>query len=190
MLRADLVTGVTLDEVDDAMALWAPFRLAHEEETGRRTQHSHWDWSRKARAVDGAPNYTIVGVRVGVQLQGLMLWDDLHEKGQLGSQLGLDLVYIHFISTAPWNDRSFVLRPDYLGVGTLLVVAAVKWSIHLGFEGRLGLHSLLQAELFYRDRCKMKDLGPDTSGGHNGLHYFEFTPSMARDFLNRSEGKR
>ena len=185
---ADLIIGVTVDEVDEAVALWIPFKVAQEQTTGKRSQHSHWDWSRKARAIQGAANYSIIGVRVGVEMQGLLLWDDLFEKARHRDQLGLDLVYVHFVSTAPWNDREIVDDPRFVGAGTLLVRTAVERSIDLGYKGRLGLHSLVQAEPFYRDRCRMADLGPDNSGSHKGLRYFEFTPTMANDFLIRTEG--
>ena len=187
-VNADLIIGVTVDEVDEAVAIWTPFRLAREQATGKRSQHSHWDWSRKARAVQGAANYSIIGVRTGVEIQGLLLWDDLFEKARHRDQLGFDLVYVHFVSTAPWNDREIVDDPRYVGAGTLLIRTAIERSIALGYKGRLGLHALSQAEPFYRDRCKMADLGPDNSGGHKGLCYFEFTPPMAADFIKRTGG--
>lgn len=42
--------------------------------------------------------------------------------------------------------------PRLRGVGTALVTAAVALSEDEGFKGRIGLHSLPQAEDFYRRR--------------------------------------
>lgn len=184
VVAADLIIGVTVDEIDEAVALWSPFRLACEQ-AGRRSEHAHWDWSKKARATGGATYYTIAGVRIGTEMQGLLLWGDLFSPAaKHPSQLGQDLVYVHFVSTAPWNDRELVDAPKFVGAGTLLLRTAVERSLDLGYKGRLGLHSLSKAEEFYRDKCNMIDMGIDQS--HENLRYFEFTPQLAQDFLNRT----
>lgn len=186
---ATLVFEVTVDEVDEAVGLWSPHLAKKERELRRRVQHSHWDWSKKARAIQGAQNYSIVGVRNAEALQGLLLWDDMFERARHPSQLGKDIVYVHFLMTAPWNDRDIDPAPRYAGVGTLLIRAAVERSFDLGFKGRLGLHSLTQSEPFYRDRCQMADLGPDTRPDHQGLKYFELTPELAEEFIKRTGGE-
>lgn len=61
------------------------------------------------------------------------------------------------------------------------MVAAIAFSEQEGFKGRIGLHSLPQAENFYRDRCGMIDLGPDAT--YQNLRYFEMTPDQAKAFL-------
>ncbi len=183
-VAADLIVGVTVDEVDETVALWTPFKLACEQ-AGHRSEHSHWDWSKKARAIRGATYYTVAGVRIGTEMQGLLLWGDLFSPtARHPTQLGHDLVYVHFVSTAPWNDRELVDAPKFVGAGTLLLRTAVERSLDLGYKGRLGLHSLTKAEEFYRDKCKMIDMGIDQS--HENLRYYEFTPQLAQDFLNRT----
>lgn len=51
-----------------------------------------------------------------------------------------------------------------------------------GFHSRVGLHSLPQAEAFYRDTCRMVCLGADAS--YQGLPYYELTREKAAEFLN------
>jgi hypothetical protein len=182
-VSAELIIGVTTDEVDEAVAIWSPYRRERETQTGRRSQHAHWDWSRKARAISAAPNYVIAGLTIDDEMQALLLWEDEFVTGRHPDQLGRPLVYVHFVSSAPWNDRDIVEAPKYKGSGTLLIRAAVERSIELGYKGRLGLHALPQAESFYRDRCKMADLDVDTTGPHKGLRCFEFTSELSDKFI-------
>ena len=58
---------------------------------------------------------------------------------------------------------------------------AVQVSLEEGFNGLIGLHSLEQAESFYRDRCKMIDMGINL--GESDLRYFETTPEIANAFI-------
>ncbi len=62
--------------------------------------------------------------------------------------------------------------PRLRGVGSALITAAVALSDDEGFKGRLGLHSLPQADAFYR-KIGMTDLGQDTA--YQNLRYFEMT---------------
>ena len=185
---AGLILGVTVNEVDEAVALWAPYMRQREIEIGRRVQHSHWDWSEKARAIHAASNYIIAAVTARGEIQALALWDEEFETGRHPEQSGSPLIYVHFLATAPWNDGELVTAPRYRGAGTLLVRAGVERSIELGYRGRLGLHALPQAEEYYRAKCQFADLGRDSAGSHKGLSYFEFTPQLANAFIRRVGG--
>ena len=68
-----------------------------------------------------------------------------------------------------------------MGVGTVLVAEAVHLSLDTGLEGRIGLHSLPQAEAFYRSRCRMTELGQDIE--YFDLTYFEFAGQQAIEWL-------
>jgi hypothetical protein len=74
-----------------------------------------------------------------------------------------------------------VAEPRFSGVGTVLMAAAIQFSIDEEFSGRVGLHSLPQADDWYR-KCGMTDLGPD-AGEKQNLRYFEMTPEQAKEFL-------
>ena len=62
------------------------------------------------------------------------------------------------------------------------MTAAITISLGEGFKGRIGLHSLPQADRFYRETCGMSDLGPDANYTGN-LRYFEMTPDQASRFI-------
>ncbi len=65
------------------------------------------------------------------------------------------------------------------------MAAAARLSEWLGYEGRVGLLSLPQAEEFYVRTCQMTALGPDR--GYDGLWYFEWATDAARRFVEESE---
>ena len=60
-------------------------------------------------------------------------------------------------------------------------------SEELEFHGRIGLHSLPQANGFYADTCGMTDLGADPD--YEGLRYFEMTPEDAQAFIAKGRSK-
>ena len=72
-------------------------------------------------------------------------------------------------------------QPRFSGVGTLLLASAIQLSIDEEFAGRIGLHSLPQADAWYV-KCGLTDLGPDPNEKQN-LKYFEMTPERAKAFL-------
>ena len=50
VVAARLITGLAIDEVDEAVGLWSPYQ-EEQIRTGRpRPQHAHWEWDVKARA--------------------------------------------------------------------------------------------------------------------------------------------
>lgn len=143
-------------------------------------QSWHWDWRAKAAQVAGLLAFQGYSVVCDGMTQGLMRVD-LTKAAKAPVQKGKPLVYVDYLEVAPWNrpDLGQVVR--YKGVGTALMVAAIAISEQEGFKGRIGLHSLPQAESYYRDRCGMIDLGPDAA--YQELKYFEMTPDQAKAFL-------
>ena len=180
---ARLIVGVTVDEVDEAVGLWSPYLKERTNAGAARPQHEHWEWNYKARAVDGMPGYVMCGVSCKSEMQALMLSDHAFSRSKHPDHFGSPIVYVAFLSTAPWNDTGIVPMPAYRGCGTILIQEAVAHSIALGFKGRVGLHSLGQAEKFYRERCGMTDLGIDPDPDHEGLRYFEFTHESGHAFV-------
>lgn len=119
-------------------------------------------------------------------MQGLMLVATEGEACRIQLQRGKPLVYAHYIATAPWNDPDFTAEPTFGGVGRIFVASAIQLSIDNGFKGRIGLHSLSQAEQFYKG-CAMTDLGLDPSPKAQNLRYFEMTQEQAEAFLTRGQ---
>lgn len=100
------------------------------------------------------------------------------KRCRIPQQKGQHLIYVEYLETAPWNHGT---NPKFKGVGTVLIAAAIQLSNDDGSDGRIGLHSLPQADSFYRDRCKMTDLGIDKS--YSNLRYFEMTKEQSEKFL-------
>lgn len=63
---------------------------------------------------------------------------------------GKGLVYVNLLTVAPWNRASIQETRNYKGVGTVLLTFAILRSFNLGFEGRIALHSVKEAENFYQ----------------------------------------
>lgn len=93
-----------------------------------------------------------------------------------------EVIYVEYVAAAPWNRRELRAAPELRGVGIVLLKAAVQFSFDAGFEGRLGLHSKPEVEGFYRDRLKLRDLGPEVANDGKWV-YFEATPEIAKGIL-------
>ena len=92
---------------------------------------------------------------------------------------------MEYVENAPWNRKELFDPPRYRGVGSVLIRAAVALSEDQEFHGRIGLHSLPQANSFYANTCGMTDLGTDP--GYHDLRYFEMTSKQARVFIAKGE---
>jgi len=141
-----------------------------------RLEHAHWDWRGKMNR-SRADQYLLMAVECMGEIQGLMAV----LRKPLSAQIGHGKVaYIDYIESAPWNLKGYAKPPRFIGVGTVLMVEAVRLSVEMGLGGRVGLHSLPQAEPFY-SRCRMTELGPDSD--YHDLSYFEYNTHEAIDWL-------
>lgn len=91
-------------------------------------------------------------------------------------ELGKNLVYLNILTVAPWNRTDINISPQYKGIGTTLITFAVAFSIDLGFEGRIGLHSVKKAEKFYQ-KLDFVNLGNDIN--YKNFHYLELSSDNA-----------
>ncbi|WP_216359951.1 hypothetical protein [Pseudomonas ogarae] len=116
--------------------------------------------------------------------QGMMLVDMTRHRSKVPPKNGKDIVYIDYLECAPWNRPEInQASPYFRGVGSTLIAAAIMQSFEEDFRGRIGLHSIQQAETWYRTKCGMTDLGSDP---HNdGLRYFEMTTEQAHAFIQK-----
>lgn len=193
---------LTLDDLFDAEAEWAPARvrlrqrLLTERWTG--VESLHWDWSRKcetlaAERLGPLGDARLMGIRAGGQWQALV-WAETCDGRGVEHQTrieprGRNLVYVSFVEAAPWNwnvpsgppEIGRIQRRRFKGLGAQLMEAVVRWSFQLEFRGRIGLHALPQAEDFYGRGCGMTGTGPDEE--YSGLRYFEMTEAGAKRFL-------
>lgn len=199
---------LTIDELFDAEASWAPARVRLLQRLKREgvasrswPQSLHWNWAKKAATLKperlaALGDARLFGVSQDKEWQGV-LWSEMCDPAgvehttRVGG-VGRGLVYVSFVEAAPWNwdvppvppDQGKVQRRRFKGLGGQLMECAVRWSEQQEFRGRVGLHALPQAEVFYRKDCGMTDLGPDA--GYSGLRYFELTEEQAKRFM---EGK-
>jgi hypothetical protein len=188
LVNATVIDGISREEVERAELSWRPVLLQRLERLrtsgtaeGLRPEHSHWDWRNKHAAVEGLIAYRMFGIECDGDIQGLMLISTAGHPCRIPEQQGKEQVYIDFVASAPWNSPGLVESPHYGLVGRVLVATAVQVSLEEGFRGRIGLHSLPQAETFYASNCGMTDLGRDMK--KQGLRYFEMTPAQSAAFL-------
>lgn len=158
------------------------------ERIAANAQDARWDWRRLAEIRGNPLLYQMYAVECAGRMQGIMLV----KKGGEGcfsrhpDHPKADLIYVDRIATAPWNRPRFMGEPIYKGVGLVLLAAAVNLSFEEELGGRIGLHSLSDAEAFYRDVVGMTDLGPDAD--QYGMCFFEMSSAQAQAFLNPQEG--
>lgn len=197
LVAAELHDSLSLDDLLDAEALWAPAKidivralLGRSLPRNEWPQSLHWNWAEKAAALKPyAPGpfsaYRLSGLRAEDRWQGLLLACCVGHPTRL-PPAGRDLVYVEFVEAAPWNWNipEIGRTQTFQGIGIQLLEFAVRWSEDLGFRGRVGLHSLPQSDVFYRGACGMGDLGPDSK--YRGLRYFELDEAQARTFLEES----
>jgi hypothetical protein len=177
-VEAVLRTRLSAQVVVATEVLWNPHRQAIPE-----AEHSHWDWSLKVGRL-AIPGARIMGIECRGALEAMSFVLEQGKLARLPPALGLPLLYIDILEAAPWNLRRPGINPRFRGLGPTLMVAAVRLSELLGYEGRIGLHSLEQAEDFYRRACQMSELGPDR--GYYGLVYFEWTAEHAQRYAEEA----
>lgn len=172
-MSADLYDSILPKHLDDHEQHWKPFSAS------KVTQHTHWDW-RKKLAYYSQLAYQSFAIECMGMTQGLMIVNTM-QRARISSQANQHLVYVEYLESAPWNRGA---TPKLKGIGTVMMAAAIQLSIDEGYRGRIGLHSLPQADSFYRDRCRMTDLGPDKSYHPRiPLRYFEMTEAQAANYL-------
>jgi hypothetical protein len=183
---ATLIQGVTLVEMQAADQQWKPFLTQAVEEALARgvsrydlPDNKHWEWERKARAM-GAESLAF-SIEADHETQALMIVRT-DKICRLPQQMGKPMVYVDYLATAPWNLSELVPAPRYKSCGRRMVQAAIRYSASLGFDGRIGLHSLYGAEGFYRSGLRMQDCGIDVH--YEDLRYFEMTEVIAREIAS------
>lgn len=192
-VEAELWDGITEQQLTDWETEWLPelhgaIRRLHQAGVDKShwPQSRHWDWRRKVGVMQtylGCPGFCVM---CNGMTQGLMSVDLARHRCQIPEQRGQHLVYVDYLENAPWNRKELLFDPTaYRGVGSMLMRAAIELSKAEGFKGRVGLHSLPQAEAWYSNSCGMTDLGVDQS--KDGLRYFEMTAAQSKAFIAKGE---
>jgi hypothetical protein len=174
LVKAELYDSILQRHLDSHDQKWKPITTAMKE------QHGHWDWQDKWAHYSPQLSYQSFAIECGGETQGLMIVNTI-KRCQLPQQASKHLVYVEYLEVAPWNREPVTSPPKYKLVGTAMISAAILLSLDEGNQGRIGLHSLPQANTFYRDRCGMTDLGSDAST--QNLIYFEMTETQADQYM-------
>ncbi|MBN1909930.1 MAG: hypothetical protein JW818_09340 [Pirellulales bacterium] len=174
LVEAELHDSILQRHLDDQLSKWKPLTTEHAEE------HGHWDWQAKWAFFAPQLSYQSFALECNGRTQGLMIVNTI-KRCRIQQQANKHLVYVEYLEAAPWNRRPIPGETQYKGVGQVMIAAAIQLSIDEGNHGRIGLHSLPQANTFYRDKCGMTDLGPDAS--YQNLRYFEMTEAKATAFM-------
>lgn len=173
-IAASLRRDCPAELLDTVEQEWATAR--EQLATSVALDHAHWDWRNKNDSV-AAGRYGLVAVECEGQIQGLMAVARSPRAAVLSRE---SVVYVDYLEAAPWNLRVATALPRFVGVGTILLIDAILLSREEGHEGRVGLHSLPQAETFYT-RCGLTRVGQDPN--YYDLPYYEYTSQQATNWL-------
>lgn len=185
-VEAELRDAIEEQQLTDWQTGWQPALIETLKDLAARgvpmaewPQSWHWDWRKKQSGVAGLLAFPGFSILAEGMTQGLVQID-LTRAARLPSQAGKPLAYVDYLEVAPWNRSDLAAERRLQGVGSALLTAVVALSAAEGFKGRIGLHSLPQADAFYA-RSGFDDLGPDANFGE--LRYFELSEERARAFL-------
>jgi hypothetical protein len=167
-----------LDLSDKHLADFDTFWLPRLQDS--KEEDSHWNWQKKSLFLS-TPNYEKYALECANITQGLMILEIDCYRSRLES--GKNLVYVDYLATAPWNRPSIQNPPMYRGIGTALLLLAIKCSFDLEYKGRIGLHALPLAEKFYQ-KIGLVNFGADAE--KQGLSYFELSSDEALKRMNRN----
>jgi len=186
--KAELWDAITERQLADWEAEWLPELFKYIQQLHRAGVHRQfwpqsrqWNWRRKVEVLQGMLSHPAFSILCGGITQGMMILDLTSKRCRLDGQKGQHMVYVEFVENAPWNRPELSNQPRYRGIGSILIRAAIALSNQEEFKGRIGLHSLPQANSFYANTCGMTDMGIDPE--YEGLRYFEMTPEQAEAFI-------
>ncbi|MBL4749388.1 MAG: hypothetical protein JKX71_02175 [Amylibacter sp.] len=194
LVQAELWHGIVDKNLGDWEAEWIPdlqrrLKLLNQRNVERRfwPQSRLWDWRDKLAAIERR----LANLSFAIVANGMtqaMMTVDLSKRARISSYESQHLIYVDFLEAAPWKRNDVAEEPPrFGGCGSILINAAIQQSMLEGFKGRIGLHSLPQANNFYANACGMTDLGQDAS--YENLRYFELDPDNARRFLEKGKGE-
>jgi len=146
-------------------------------------EDAHWDWTSKVLQTRDSLAHKHFAIECESKTQGLMQVEMSMHRSRI--EPGQHMVYVDYLSVAPWNRAPVVERPRFKLVGTILLAQAVGLSDNEGFFGRMGLHALPAAAEWYRNSIKMTSFGLDPN--YEKLEYFELSQDSAKQFLAKMQ---
>lgn len=170
------LVNLSQKHVDDFDSLWRSHLR------GFRQEDKYWDWAFKKEIYLKSERYEGYGIECDNQTQGLMIIETQWHCSQVN--IGEKIIYVVALATAPWNRTAIQKPPEFKGVGAALLLFARQRSVELCYAGRVGLHSLPEAERFYeRQKMRRYDVEPEgydsdeyVEQDEEHLTYFEYPP--------------
>ena len=141
-----------------------------------------WDQNLNLNKYLNAPQtYEVYVLEYDSIAQGIIVLQTNERYSRL--EEGKNLIYVNLLIAAPWNRASIRETRNYKGVGTVLLTFAISRSFDLGFQGRIALNSVKEAESFY-ERMPFLAAGYDlfdlgNSGNIVSLQYLEMPEEEA-----------
>jgi hypothetical protein len=138
-----------------------------------------WNWSKKALFLNTSEyNWFFLKTTDGIQSVCLTF----HPKKSILQKI--DIFYIKFIASAPWNRVSSLHERKYTGTGKEIIKQVqLYFRKEYRYEYGFSLHSLPQARLFY-ESLGMINL-PDHND-ENGLSFYEMNKEQAVLFMGEN----
>ncbi len=183
--EAVLCEGIQRRHLADVDEIWHSALTVLLRWAGRlhRQESAHWNWRAKMRRIRRSHDHRSFAIEFGGVTQGLMIVD-LSRKARLEPDCGHGLIYVDYVEVAPWNRPGWQPHRLFRSVGTVFLRTAIQESLDCGLGGRIGLHSLSQAESFY-SRMGMTNLGIDPC--YEEMCYFEMTSQQALAFRKEDQ---
>jgi hypothetical protein len=130
-----------------------------------QTEDHHWDWFKKSYQLTGN-EYEWFFLFSEDKPQGACVI--YHPKNS--AFCNANIFYVEYLAVAPWNRDCLVRQREFKGVGSILLKAALKYSVEkLGLTPGFSLHSLPQAKEYY-EKLRMINVQRMNKGP---LLYFE-----------------
>jgi hypothetical protein len=166
------IVPMSSKHIQDIELLWLP----------QLKNHNCWDQDLDIHKYLNHPEiYEVYVLEYDGIAQGIIIL----QTNKYHSRLDVDknLIYVHLLTVAPWNRAAILGRRNYKGVGTVLLTFAMLHSFNLGFQGRIALNSVKEAEDFYQ-KMPFFDGGYDlfpagNDGRYVSLKYLEMPEEEA-----------
>ena len=185
LFEAELVSPVTATDLVEAEKYWVPVIrqvVAELFAMGKPVRAWQGKWRLKEAQLTSA-QFAFLAIRAEGKVQGFVKLIVDGYTSNAPTTLGKPLVYVDFLESAPWNVKRYmdVLQREqrFKDVGRELIRAAIYESLNRGFGGRIGLHSLPEAEGFYQ-QLGMVRLASDATKGD--LVNYELDDRLAQEF--------
>lgn len=143
-----------------------------------KVQDSHWNWAKKYMGLSSSSDYVWFYLTVDCIVQACCII--YHpEVSRFDSK---NIFYVDYLAIAPWNRNSILGARKFSSFGTFLLAFATDYSVSkLSYRHGFSLHSLPQAEKFYKEKLGMTSFGNDIT--KENLLFLEIEEQKAKEMV-------